>query len=189
MPAFKRAFDLSLSVILLVMLLPLLIAIAIVVKVTSFGPALHWSDRVGRDGRIFKMPKFRTMHVNTPQVAPHLLVNPKRFLTPIGGFLRRTSLDELPQLFSILSGDLSFVGPRPALFNEDNLIDMRSRLGINRLTPGLTGWAQVNGRGELANSVKVDFDFEYLQRKSTRMDLYILFLTIGTVIRGKGIRH
>jgi O-antigen biosynthesis protein WbqP len=185
----KRAFDLVLASLLLPLSLPLLILLAILIRATSRGPALHWSNRVGRDNRIFRMPKFRSMRLDTPQLPTHLLANPDRYLTPIGCLLRKTSLDELPQLFSILSGDLSFAGPRPALFNQADLIELRTEQGIHRLVPGLTGWAQVNGRDNLPIPEKVRFDYEYLLRRSFAFDLQILCVTVLQVIRGEGIRH
>jgi O-antigen biosynthesis protein WbqP len=158
-------------------------------RLTSPGPALYWSDRVGRRNRIFRMPKFRTMRIDTPAVATHLLGNPDQFLTPIGSFLRKTSLDELPQLWSILKGDMSFVGPRPALFNQYDLIELRTRHHVDELLPGLTGWAQINGRDELAIPDKVKLDVEYLQRQSLLFDLNILFLTFLKVVRREGVTH
>jgi O-antigen biosynthesis protein WbqP len=156
---------------------------------TSPGPALYWSDRVGRKNAIFRMPKFRTMRTDTPAVATHLLGNPDQFLTPIGSFLRKTSLDELPQLWSILKGDMSFVGPRPALFNQYDLIELRTRYHVDELLPGLTGWAQINGRDELAIPDKVKLDVEYLQRQSLLFDLNILFFTFLKVVRREGVTH
>jgi O-antigen biosynthesis protein WbqP len=185
----KRAFDVITASVLVLFLLPVLAAIALLIRVTSKGPALYWSDRVGSGNKIFRMPKFRSMQICTPQVATHLLSNPSTYLTPIGGFLRRTSLDELPQLWSILRGDLSFVGPRPALFNQDDLIALRIERGIHQLVPGLTGWAQVNGRDELPIPVKVQFDYEYLQRRSIKFDLQIMCMTLAKVIRAEGIQH
>jgi O-antigen biosynthesis protein WbqP len=185
----KRTFDIILVLVALLFgFIPLLI-ISILVKMTSPGPALYWSDRVGRNNTIFRMPKFRTMQVNAPAVATHLLANPDQYLTPIGGFLRKSSLDELPQLFSILWGDMSFVGPRPALFNQDDLIELRTRKGIHTLTPGLTGWAQVNGRDELPIPVKVDFDEYYLCHGSLLLDMKILFMTVFKAARGEGVQH
>jgi O-antigen biosynthesis protein WbqP len=163
--------------------------IALAVKLTSKGPVLYWSDRVGRWNRIFKMPKFRSMFVDTPQLPTHLLLDPAVYLTPIGGFLRRSSIDELPQLFSILAGHLSFVGPRPALFNQDDLVALRTERDIHLLVPGLTGWAQVNGRDELPIPVKVQFDYEYLQRQSFKFDVQIICMTVIKVVRGEGIQH
>jgi O-antigen biosynthesis protein WbqP len=156
---------------------------------TSKGPALYWSDRVGRDNQIFRMPKFRSMRVDTPAVATHLLTNPQSFLTPIGGFLRRSSLDELPQIWSVLVGDMSFVGPRPALYNQDDLIALRTEKQVHTIVPGLTGWAQVNGRDELPIPVKVDLDVEYLQRQSFFFDIYILYLTFIKVLGREGVSH
>lgn len=173
----------------LVLLSPLTLAIAVLVRVTSEGPALHWSTRVGQHNRPFMMPKFRTMRVETPLVATHLLADPKSWLTPIGSFLRKSSLDELPQLFCILKGDMSFVGPRPALFNQDDLIALRTTSGVQNLLPGLTGWAQVNGRDELPISDKVKLDIEYLRRASFSFDLWILWLTIVRIVRREGISH
>ena len=189
MSGIKRAFDLILALPLLLLAVPLLLILAVLVKATSEGPILHWSNRVGRNNRIFRMPKFRSMRIDTPQLATHLLPDPAAHLTPIGSFLRRTSLDELPQLFSILVGDLSFVGPRPALFNQEDLVALRTQKGVHRLMPGLTGWAQVNGRDELPIPAKVQFDYEYLQRQSFRLDLHIIGITLVKVIRGDGVRH
>ena len=170
------------------LLLPLVLT-AVAVRCTSSGPALYWSDRVGRNNRIFKMPKFRSMRVDTPAVATHLLDNPSAYLTPIGSFLRKSSLDELPQLWGILRGDMSFVGPRPALFNQQDLIELRTSAGVHALLPGLTGWAQVNGRDELEIPLKVKFDAEYLQRRSMGFDLWILWLTFLKVLRRDGVAH
>ena len=186
---YKRAFDISFSSLLILLLGPLLLALALIIKLTSKGPVLHWSNRVGKNNCIFRMPKFRSMRIDTPQVATHLLSDSSIYLTPIGSFLRRTSLDELPQLFSILVGDLSFVGPRPALFNQEDLVGLRTERGIHVLVPGLTGWAQVNGRDELPIPVKVQFDYEYLQRRSFRFDLQIIGMTVVKVLRGEGIQH
>jgi O-antigen biosynthesis protein WbqP len=185
----KRAFDISFSLLLLLLLSPLFLTLALIIKMTSTGPILHWSNRVGKNNKLFRMPKFRSMRIDTPQVATHLLSDPSIYLTPIGRFLRRTSFDELPQLFSILAGDLSFVGPRPALFNQDDLVALRTERGVNVLVPGLTGWAQVNGRDELPIPVKVQFDYEYLQRRSFKFDLYIICTTAFKVVRGDGIQH
>ena len=185
----KRVFDLLLALVALVPLsLPLLL-VAIAVRLTSPGPVLYWSDRVGRHNRLFKMPKFRSMRIGTPAVATHLLQNPDACLTPIGSFLRKSSLDELPQLWSILKGDMSFVGPRPALFNQDDLIALRTAAGIHGLLPGLTGWAQVNGRDELPIPQKVELDVAYLKRRSLVFDVYILWLTALKVIRREGVAH
>ena len=185
----KRFFDIFLSVIALLFLLIPLVVVAILVKLTSKGPALYWSDRVGRENHIFKMPKFRTMRTDTPAVATHLLGDPDQWLTPVGGFLRKTSLDELPQLWSILVGDMSIVGPRPALFNQDDLIALRTQKGVHVLTPGLTGWAQINGRDELPIPVKVEFDEWYLHHQSLFADLNIIVLTFLKVIRRDGVTH
>lgn len=171
-----------------VFLVPMLV-VAIAVRLTSPGPVLYWSDRVGTDNKVFRMPKFRTMRIDTPVVATHLLSDPKAFLTPIGSFLRKSSLDELPQLWSILRGDMSFVGPRPALYNQDDLIALRTELGVHRLPPGLTGWAQVNGRDELEIPEKVRFDEEYLKRRSVLFDLRILWMTAAKVLGRHGVTH
>jgi O-antigen biosynthesis protein WbqP len=185
----KRLMDL-LGGIMAVLLLAVPISIvAILVRLTSQGSVLYWSDRVGRNNVVFRMPKFRTMRMDTPAVATHLLPDPKSFLTPIGGFLRKSSLDELPQLWSILVGDMSFVGPRPALFNQNDLIALRTEQGVDALTPGLTGWAQVNGRDELPIPQKVAFDLQYLQRQSFAFDMRILWLTFVKVIRRDGVTH
>jgi O-antigen biosynthesis protein WbqP len=189
MPWYKRTFDIASSMLLIALLSPLFLALALGVKMSSRGNILHWSKRVGRNNKLFFMPKFRSMRIDTPQLPTHLLSNPAAYLTPIGSLLRRTSLDELPQLFSILTGDLSFVGPRPALFNQDDLIALRAERGIHVLVPGLTGWAQVNGRDELEIPVKVQFDYEYLQRRSFRLDLQIIGMTVVKVVRGDGIQH
>jgi O-antigen biosynthesis protein WbqP len=185
----KRLFDLTAVIVAVVLLaLPILIA-TLAVRLTSPGPALYWSDRVGRHNRIFKMPKFRSMRIDTPAVATHLLQNPYQWLTPIGSFLRKSSLDELPQLWSILKGDMSFVGPRPALFNQDDLIALRTEFGVHELVPGLTGWAQVNGRDELPIPQKVQLDVEYMQRRSLFFDLKILWMTALKVRAGAGVSH
>lgn len=185
----KRLFDLALAILLSgVLAIPVLI-VAILVKLTSSGPALYWSDRVGRDNRIFKMPKFRSMREGTPAVATHLLTNPQSHLTPIGPFLRKSSLDELPQLWSILVGDMSFVGPRPALFNQADLITLRTAHGVEKLVPGLTGWAQINGRDELPIPDKVALDVEYLRRRSIWFDIRILWMTAIKVLRRDGVSH
>ena len=185
----KRTFDIFLGLLAaLVLLLPLLL-VALAVRLTSKGPALYWSDRVGRNNTIFKMPKFRSMRVGTPAVATHLLGNPDAYLTPIGSFLRKSSLDELPQLWSILVGDMSFVGPRPALFNQHDLMALRTQAGVHALVPGLTGWAQVNGRDELPIPDKVKLDVAYLQRQSLWFDLHILWLTFAKVLRRDGVSH
>ena len=185
----KRLFDLMLSAILLILLsLPMLLT-AIAVRLTSKGPALYWSDRVGLGNMIFKMPKFRSMRVDTPAVATHLMTDPNTFLTPIGGFLRRSSLDEIPQLFSVLKGDMSFIGPRPALFNQDDVIALRMEKGVDKVLPGLTGWAQVNGRDELPIPEKVALDVEYMERQSFWFDMKILWLTFLKVFGQDGITH
>ncbi|MCB1942732.1 MAG: sugar transferase [Candidatus Accumulibacter sp.] len=188
-PLLKRLVDLLLACLAAVVLLLPVCLVALAVKLTSPGPVLYWSDRVGRHNRIFRMPKFRSMRVGTPAVATHLLADPASFLTPIGSFLRRSSLDELPQLWSILSGDMSFVGPRPALYNQHDLIALRSERGVDQLTPGLTGWAQVNGRDELPIAEKVEFDVAYLQRQSFCLDMHILWLTLLKVVRREGVAH
>ena len=185
----KRAFDLSLCMFSICIFSFLIILIALFIRLTSKGSALYWSERVGRNNRIFKMPKFRSMLIDTPAVATHLLNNPDSYLSPIGGFLRRTSLDELPQLFSVLKGDMSFVGPRPALFNQDDLIALRNKKGIEKLLPGITGWAQVNGRDELSIPDKVELDFEYMNRKSFLFDLKILWITLFKVVKRIGVNH
>ena len=185
----KRFFDLLLAGLTAMVLLVPVGVVALLVRVTSSGPVLYWSDRVGRYNRIFKMPKFRSMQMGTPAVATHLLSDPGIYLTPIGSFLRKSSLDELPQLWSILVGDMSFVGPRPALFNQDDLIELRTRHGVHELVPGLTGWAQVNGRDELPIPEKVKLDVEYLQRRSLGFDIWILWLTLVKVLRRDGVSH
>jgi O-antigen biosynthesis protein WbqP len=162
---------------------------ALAVRLTSPGPVLYWSDRVGRNNVIFKMPKFRSMRIDTPTVASHLLDKPEQWLTPIGSFLRKTSLDELPQLWCILRGDMSIVGPRPALFNQHDLIALRTEQGVHRLLPGLTGWAQINGRDELTTAQKVRFDAEYLQRHSTTLDMRIIWRTLIQALRSQGVSH
>ena len=185
----KRVFDLSLAVLAaLVLVLPVLL-VALAVRLTSAGPALYWSDRVGRHNKLFKMPKFRSMRLGTPAVATHLLADPKSHLTPIGSFLRKSSLDELPQLWSILVGDMSFVGPRPALFNQHDLIELRAQKGVDTLVPGLTGWAQVNGRDELPIPQKVALDAEYLQRQGFWFDIKVLWLTFLKVAHRDGVSH
>lgn len=185
----KRVFDIALAVLAGCVLLAPMLATALVVKLTSRGPVLYWSARVGRDNLLFKMPKFRTMRVGTPAVATHLLSKPDTYLTPMGKFLRKSSLDELPQLWSILKGDMSFVGPRPALFNQCDLIAQRSLHGVHKLLPGLTGWAQINGRDELPILQKVMLDIEYLRRRSCLFDLKIIILTVGKVLEQKNISH
>jgi O-antigen biosynthesis protein WbqP len=187
--AVKRAFDLLLVFIATVILALPIVLVALLVKLTSRGPAIYWSRRVGRYNRTFMMPKFRSMRVGTPTVATHLMTNPEAHLTPIGSFVRRTSLDELPQLWSIWRGHMSFVGPRPALFNQDDLVAARTVLHVHELLPGLTGWAQVNGRDELPISEKVALDAEYLRRRSFLFDLRILWMTALNVMSGKGVAH
>lgn len=185
----KRLFDFVLASAVLALLSVPLLGLALLVKVTSHGPILYWSNRVGRNNSIYRMPKFRSMRIDTPAVATHLLTNPQSHLTPIGSFLRKSSLDELPQLWSIIKGDMSFVGPRPALFNQDDLIALRTQYGVHELLPGLTGWAQINGRDELPVSQKVALDVEYMQRQSLWFDLKIILLTVVKVIRRESIAH
>lgn len=185
----KRLFDIFIAFGLALILLMPVVIIAVLVRLTSRGPALYWSDRVGVNNQIFKMPKFRTMRIETPAVATHLLQNPDVYLTSIGSFLRKTSLDELPQLWSVLKGDMSFVGPRPALFNQDDLIALRTAKSVHRLIPGITGWAQINGRDELPIPVKVSFDEYYLKNRSFLFDMKILWLTFVKVIKREGVRH
>ena len=185
----KRAFDLLLGVMLFTLLAISMLLIAIAIRLTSKGSALYWSDRIGKKNKIFKMPKFRSMLTDTPAVATHLLNNPDAYLSPIGGFLRSTSLDELPQLFSVLRGDMSFVGPRPALFNQDDLITLRTEKGVDKLLPGITGWAQVNGRDELSIPDKVALDVEYLNHQSFWFDMKILWMTFLKVINRDGVSH
>jgi O-antigen biosynthesis protein WbqP len=185
----KRCFDILLGTFALLALLGVLTLVAMAVKLTSTGKVLYWSQRIGKDNKVFLMPKFRTMRTDTPVVATHLLANPDTYLTPVGKFLRTTSLDELPQLCSILMGHMSFVGPRPALFNQDDLIELRTRAGVHVLTPGLTGWAQVNGRDELPIPEKVELDKVYLQKQSWFFDLQILLRTFVKVVRRDGVVH
>jgi len=185
----KRVFDFILAVFAGVFLLIPIVIVAVLVRLTSTGPALYWSNRVGRDNQVFKMPKFRSMKTDTPAVATHLLKDPKSVLTPIGDFLRKSSLDELPQLWCILKGDMSFVGPRPALFNQDDLIALRTEKGVDKILPGLTGWAQINGRDELPIPQKVALDVEYLNKQSFWFDLYILWRTFIKVIKRDGVSH
>jgi O-antigen biosynthesis protein WbqP len=187
--ALKRATDIVVAGGALIVLAIPLLALAVLVRATSPGPAIHLSKRVGRGNRLFPMPKFRTMRIDTPQVATHLMQDPARWLTPIGGFLRRSSLDELPQLWSVLAGQMSLVGPRPALFNQDDLVALRTEMGIDSLRPGLTGWAQVNGRDELPIPVKVALDREYLERRSFGFDLKVIVLTVTRVVGGKDVTH
>ena len=185
----KRVFDIFFSCLSVLILLVPLLLVAIAVRLTSKGPALYWSERVGRNNVIFNMPKYRSMRVGTPAVATHLLPDACSHLTPIGSFLRKSSLDELPQLWSILLGDMSFVGPRPALFNQRDLITLRTERGVHTLVPGLTGWAQVNGRDDLPISDKVTLDAAYLQRQSLGFDIYILWLTFVKVLRQDKVSH
>lgn len=185
----KRIFDLVIALLLLLVLLIPLLVILLAVKLSSKGPALYWSDRVGRNNVLFKMPKFRSMRVGTPALATHLLNDPEAYLTPIGGFLRKSSLDELPQLWNILRGDMSFVGPRPALYNQEDLIALRTFHGVHRLVPGLTGWAQINGRDELPIPQKVALDKEYLERRSVGFDFKIMLLTFMKVLKQAGVSH
>jgi O-antigen biosynthesis protein WbqP len=185
----KRLSDLALALPATLLLALPFILVAFAVRLTSPGPALYWSDRVGRHNHLFRMPKFRSMRIDTPAVATHLLTDPGKYLTPIGPFLRKSSLDELPQLWSILKGDMSFVGPRPALFNQDDLIALRTQQGVHELVPGLTGWAQVNGRDELPIPQKVALDAEYLRRQSLWFDLRILWMTFVKVLRRDGVTH
>jgi O-antigen biosynthesis protein WbqP len=185
----KRAFDILAATVGLLLLWPLMLAIGLAVRLESPGPALHWSRRVGRENVIFRMPKFRTMRTGAPDVATHLLADPAQWVTPFGRWLRRTSLDELPQLWSVLIGDMSLVGPRPALFNQDDLVELRTREGVHRLRPGVTGWAQVNGRDELPIPQKVALDAEYLRRGSLGFDIRILVATVAAALGGKGVSH
>jgi O-antigen biosynthesis protein WbqP len=185
----KRALDILFCVVAFIGLWLPILCVAIAVKLTSPGPVLYWSDRVGRDNRLFRMPKFRSMRIDTPVVATHLLESPERWLTPIGSFLRRTSLDELPQLWSILVGDMSVVGPRPALHNQHDLIELRKQRGVHVLRPGLTGWAQINGRDEIPVPEKVALDAWYLEHRSLRLDLRIMVLTAVKVMRKEGVAH
>ena len=185
----KRLFDLVLTLFAAVVLAPVLLIVATLVRLSSSGPILYWSDRMGKNNILFKMPKFRTMVIGTPIVATHLLYDSSQYLTQVGSFLRKSSLDELPQLWSILVGDMSFVGPRPALFNQDDLIALRVQYGVDKLAPGLTGWAQVNGRDELSISIKVQYEVEYLQKQSFWFDIKIMGLTFLKVIRKSGISH
>jgi O-antigen biosynthesis protein WbqP len=185
----KRIFDLFVGIVLFILLVIPMLLISIAIRLSSKGPALFWSDRVGSNNKIFKMPKFRSMLIGTPAVATHLLDNPDAYLSPIGDFLRRSSLDELPQLFSVLKGDMSFVGPRPALFNQDDLIAMRTEKGVDKLLPGITGWAQVNGRDELSIPNKVALDAEYLNCQSFWFDMKILWMTFLRVLNRDGVSH
>lgn len=185
----KRLFDLFLALIATIICIFPLLVVALLVRLTSSGPVLYWSDRVGRDNKIFKMPKFRSMQVDTPAVATHLLTDPDQYLTPIGSFLRKSSLDELPQLWSIIAGHMSFVGPRPALFNQHDLIALRTQYGVHKLRPGLTGWAQINGRDELPILDKVRLDIEYMNRRSFQFDIRIILMTLLKVLGREGIAH
>ena len=185
----KRLFDIVASTVLLLVFAVPMALIALLVRLTSKGPILYWSDRVGSNNRIFRMPKFRTMRIDTPEIATHLLADPGRYLTPIGSLLRRTSLDEVPQLISVLRGDMSLVGPRPALFNQDDLISLRTEVGVHNLLPGLTGWAQINGRDELKIPEKVRLDAQYLQSQSLMLDMKILAMTALKVVRREGVSH
>jgi O-antigen biosynthesis protein WbqP len=185
----KRAFDLAVASALAVALAPVLLVVALAVRLTSPGPALFRTQRVGRHNVLFTMYKFRTMRTDTPQVATHLLNDPSRYLSPVGGFLRRTSLDELPQILNVLKGEMSLVGPRPALFNQEDLVELRTRRGVHELVPGVTGWAQVNGRDELSIPAKVELDAEYLVRRGFWFDLKILVLTAWKAVRGSGVSH
>lgn len=186
---FKRCLDVLGAGSALVILAPVLALVAASVKLTSRGPVLYWSDRVGRHGVIFSMPKFRTMRIDTPEVATHLLGNAASYLTPVGGFLRRSSLDELPQLWTILTGRLSIVGPRPGLFNQEDLLRRRAEHAIDTIPPGLTGWAQINGRDDIANERKVELDREYLERRGLWLDVKIVLWTVFRVMRSDGVRH
>lgn len=185
----KRGFDFLLALLVGVLLLLPILVVSLLVRLTSKGPVLYWSDRVGRNNQLFKMPKFRSMKIETPAVATHLLNNPNSYLTPVGGFLRKSSLDELPQLWSIIKGDMSFVGPRPALFNQHDLIELRTRGGVHLLPPGLTGWAQINGRDELPIPQKVALDIEYSHRRTFIFDIKIIFLTALKVLRSDNVSH
>jgi O-antigen biosynthesis protein WbqP len=185
----KRIFDIILSLVSLFLLFIPMVFIAIAIKLTSRGPIMHWSSRIGKNNKLFLMPKFRTMYVGAPDLPTHLLEKPDKYVTGIGSFLRKTSLDELPQLLSIVKGDMSIVGPRPALFNQDDLIELRTRKGVHKLTPGLTGWAQINGRDELPIPVKVDFDFYYLVNQSFLLDLKIIIQTALKVVLHEGVTH
>ena len=185
----KRIFDVIVAIALLAIISMPMLVIALMVKLTSKGSVLHWSDRIGRGNAIFKMPKFRTMMIDTPAVATHLLKNPDKYLTPVGSIMRRFSLDEFPQLWSVLKGDMSFVGPRPALYNQDDLIELRTKKGVHKLVPGITGWAQVNGRDELPIPVKVEYDEFYLKNRSFWFDMKILWLTFIKVVKREGVTH
>ena len=185
----KRIFDIILALVLIVLLSIPLLVVAVLIKLTSKGPVIFWTDRVGVNNTIFKMAKFRTMRLNAPQVATHLMKNHENYITPIGKFLRVYSLDEIPQLFNILKGDMAFVGPRPALFNQYDLVELRTKKNIHKLVPGVTGWAQINGRDNLPIPVKVEFDEYYLKNRSFPLDLKIMFMTLVKAIRGEGVQH
>jgi O-antigen biosynthesis protein WbqP len=187
--AMKRLVDVLGSVFLLFCFIIPMILIALLVKLTSSGPVLYWSDRVGINNTIFRMPKFRTMRLETPEMATHLMEDPDRYLTPVGPFLRKFSLDELPQLWSILNGDMSLIGPRPALYNQDDLIALRTKKGVHRLIPGVTGWAQVNGRDEIPIPVKVEYDAYYMNHQSMILDLKIAWMTLVNVLGKRGVKH
>ncbi len=185
----KRLFDICLTFLVLILFAPPFLLVAAAVRLTSIGPVFYWSDRVGQDNKLFRMPKFRTMQVDTPAVATHLLLEPKQFLTPVGSFLRKSSLDEIPQLWSVLKGDMSLVGPRPALFNQYDLINLRIEKGVHLLKPGITGWAQVNGRDELPIPDKVQLDVDYMNKQSLFFDLKIIALTVVKVLCRDGVQH
>ncbi len=185
----KRLFDLILSFCMVLVLLVPILVIACLIRLTSKGPAVYWSNRVGVDNQIFRMPKFRTMRIDTPAVATHLLKNPDVYLAPLGSFLRKSSMDELPQLWSVLKGDMSFVGPRPALFNQDDLIALRTERKVHQLIPGITGWAQINGRDDIPIPTKVEFDVYYLKNQSFLFDMKILWMTFLKVIKCEGVSH
>ena len=185
----SRLFNVLVSLFIGILLLIPLIIVSLLVKLTSKGPVIHWSKRIGKNNALFLMPKFRTMKIDTPQVATHLLQNGANYLTPIGSFLRKSSLDEIPQLWSVLTGDMNLVGPRPALYNQDDLVELRTKLGVHKLAPGVTGWAQINGRDELPIPEKVKFDREYLERKSIAFDVKIICLTVYKVLKRANIQH
>ena len=185
----KRGFDISLAILLSAMLFVPIICIGLAIRLTSKGPAIYWSDRIGKNSQAFKMAKLRTMRVNSPVLATHLLPDPEKTITPIGRFLRKSSLDEVPQLWNILKGDMSFVGPRPALFNQEDLIQLRKQYRLDTLAPGITGWAQLNGRDELSSKEKVFFDRQYQERQSFWFDLQIMVLTVVAVVQSKNISH
>ena len=184
-----RIFNIFLSLMIgFILLIPIFI-VCILVKVTSPGPVIHWSKRIGKNNALFRMPKFRTMRIDTPQVATHLLKDGQNYLTPIGSFLRKSSLDEIPQLWSVFIGDMNFVGPRPALFNQDDLRDLRTAMGVDKIEPGITGWAQINGRDEVSIAQKVEYDKEYLMKRSMRFDMKIIIITIFKVLNRANIQH